>query len=105
MHVVRIGDVRPFPNLRPDKAQALKPLEEAAEVYAAHQAYEDATTECAHIPRIVEDARKDELYEIADCIFACGNLAHSLGCDDLAPYLAEVEMKNRERGRYDDTGR
>lgn len=28
--MVKIGDVRPFPGIEPDKAQALKPLEEAA---------------------------------------------------------------------------
>ena len=102
---VIVGDVRPFPDLKPDKAQALKPLEEAAEVYAAHQGYEDAAAECAHIPRIVEDAREDELMEIADCIVSCCNLAHALGCDDLTPYLAEVEKRNRKRGRYDDNER
>lgn len=99
---VRVGDVRPFPGIEPDKAQALKPLEEAAEVYAAHQAYEEAAAECAHIPSIVEDAREDELTEIADAIQACCNLAHALGCDDLTPYLAEVEKRNRKRGRYED---
>lgn len=38
---VRIGDVATFRDARPDKARALKPLEEAAEVFAAWQEYED----------------------------------------------------------------
>ena len=99
---VIVGEVEPFPDPKPDKAQALKPLEEAAEVYAAHQAYEEAAAECAHIPRIVEDARDDELTEIADTIMACCNLAHALGCDDLTPYMTDIEDKNRKRGRYED---
>lgn len=98
---VKVGEVLPFPGLKPDKAQALKPLEEAAEVYAAHQDYEDAAAECAHITRIVEDAREDELMEIADCIVSCCNLSHALGCDDLTPYMAACEERNRKRGRYD----
>lgn len=97
--------MRPFPGIEPDKEMALKPLEEAAEVYAAHQDYEDSAAECAHIPRIVEDAREDELMEIADTIQACCNLAHALGCDDLTPYLTACEQRNRKRGRYDDNGR
>lgn len=39
--------------------------------------------------------------ECADTIQACCNLAHALGCDDLTPYLAEVEKRNRKRGRYE----
>ena len=35
--IVEIGSVRTFPDVRPDKAQALKVVEEAAEVYAAWQ--------------------------------------------------------------------
>ena len=35
--IVEIGRVRAFPDVRPDKAQALKVVEEAAEVYAAWQ--------------------------------------------------------------------
>lgn len=40
--------------------------------------------------------------ECADTIQACVNLAHALGCDDLTPYLAEAEKRNRKRGRYED---
>ena len=32
-----LGEVRTFPDVRADKTQALKPLEEAAEAYAAWQ--------------------------------------------------------------------
>ena len=39
MHVVKIPPVRTFPGVAPDKAQALKPLEEASEIHAAWQDY------------------------------------------------------------------
>lgn len=98
MDSVKIGEVRPFPNVQPDKAQALKPLEEAAEVFGAWQTWDDA--------REIGD---DEdmgilnfiLFELADVIQACANLAHSLGCDDLTWHLSIVERRNRLRGRYE----
>ena len=96
-----IGEVKPFPNAKPDKAQALKPLEEAAEVYGAWQAWRDSTAELPESRLVSKWSRDDLLNEIADCIVACCNLAHALGCDDLTPYLESVEMKNRERGRYE----
>lgn len=40
--------------------------------------------------------------EIVDTIQACCNLAAALGVDDLTPYLAACEERNRERGRYGD---
>lgn len=90
MRYVKLGAVRAFPGAVPDKAQALKPLEEAAEVFGAWQRYG-------------ADDWKDVLVdEIADTIQACCNLASALGVDDLAPYLARCEERNRERGRYGD---
>lgn len=92
---VHVGDVRPFPGPVPDKAQALKPLEEAAEVYAAWQAWSDIDRD------VYGDAVDDApLIELADCIQACCNLAAAMGCSDIGPYLERVEAKNRERGRY-----
>lgn len=39
------------------------------------------------------------LDEVADCVQACCNLASSLGCSDLRPYMARCEGRNRGRGR------
>lgn len=39
------------------------------------------------------------LDELADCVQACCNLAHALGCSDMRPYMARCEGRNRERGR------
>ena len=90
MTFIKLGAVRAFPGAVPDKAQALKVLEEAAEVFGAWQRYG-------------ADDWKDVLVdEIADTVQACCNLASALGVDDLTPYLARCEERNRERGRYGD---
>lgn len=106
---VFVGIVEPFPDVAPDKAQALKPLEEAAEAYGAWQDFEsrdrlrDFDSDTGRL--LAKWAVDDVMGEIADTIQACCNLAHALGCDDLTPYLAEAEKRNRERGRYEDNGR
>lgn len=95
MTFIKLGAVRAFPGAVPDKAQALKPLEEAAEVFGAWQVYDsDDRTHKGYNGSILLD-------EIADTIQACCNLAASLGVTDLTPYLARCEERNRERGRYE----
>lgn len=91
MTYVKLGNARPFPGVRPDKAQALKPLEEAAEVFGAWQIWKLADNSVA---------REKLLGEIADAVQACCNLAAALGVDDLTPHLARCEERNMERGRY-----
>ena len=99
---VKLTSVRTFPSVAPTKAQALKPLEEAAEVFGAWR----HTPVGALDPTMCEGQRM-EIYatplidEIADCITACCNLAASLGVTDLTPYLARCEERNRKRGRYE----
>lgn len=107
MTFIKLGAVRAFPGAVPDKAQALKPLEEAAEVFGAWQNAEGSGEHYTD-PEI----RKISTYawaecevlidEIADTVQACCNLASALGVDDLTPYLARCEERNRERGRYGD---
>lgn len=95
-----------------DKDAALKPLEEAAEVYSAWQ---DAAYACddgfikngccspqGSVPctevgccRMMEHLAD----ELADTITACANLAARYGLD-LQAALDRVETHNRERGRY-----
>ena len=94
MQYIKLGNVKPFPNAAPTKAQALKVLEEAAEVVEAFKQRDprDVTHigyETAHV-----------LDAIADTIPASCNLAAALGVTDLTPYLARCEERNRERGRY-----
>lgn len=95
MQYIKLGNVKPFPNVQPDKAQALKVLEEAAEVVEAFK-QRDPRDE-THIGH----ATANVLDEIADTIQACCNLAASLGVTDLTPYLARCEERNRSRGRYE----
>lgn len=92
---VKLASVRTFPHVAPNKAQALKPLEEAAEVFGAWQVYDsDDMTHVGYNASVLLD-------EIADTVQACCNLASALGVTDLTPYLARCEERNRERGRYD----
>lgn len=89
---VRVGSVRRFDDVRPDKAQALKPLEEAAEVFGAWQD--------THLP---EDRRREKvLDECADVIQATLNLVAAFGVEDFRPYMKACERRNRERGRIAD---
>ena len=108
MRYIKLGGVRAFPRVAPDKAQALKVLEEAAEVFGAWQVWDsfnvDALREL-YTPgqlRLFGIAnRRDLLNEIADTIQACCNLASALGVEDMTSYLARCEERNRKRGRYD----
>lgn len=94
---VKLASVRTFPSARPDKEHALKPLEEAAEVFGAWQLMRD-TAEARLDPKHEMAYLMDE---IADTIQASCNLAAALGVTDLTPYLARCEERNRERGRYE----
>ena len=98
MTFVKLGAVRAFPGAVPDKAQALKPLEEAAEVFGAWQLMRDTVESGLN----AKYEKADLIDEIADTIQACCNLAAALGVYDLTPYLARCEEKNRRRGRYED---
>lgn len=97
MTYVKLGNVRPFPGAVPDKAQALKPLEEASEVREAWSLLDGMLS----IGLDGEHEREMLLDEIADTITACCNLASALGVTDLTPHLAACEERNRERGRYE----
>ena len=91
---VKIGNVLAFPNVKPDKAQALKVLEEAAEVFSAWQRWND--------PLKNEDFKHELMDEIADTIQACVNLASALNITDLNFEMQQCEIRNRKRGRYNE---
>lgn len=96
MQYMKLGNVKPFPNAAPTKAQALKVLEEAAEVVEAWKDYRDCVS--LGFKRGLLEMTIDE---IADTIQASCNLAAALGVTDLTPYLARCEERNRRRGRYE----
>lgn len=88
---VKIGEVATFPDAKADKAQALKVLEEAAEVFGAWQALD--TGECSSRKRI------GLLNECADVIQSVANLVYAMGERDFAPYMDACRERNEERGR------
>lgn len=93
---VTIPPVRTFPRVDTGKAQALKPLEEAAEIYAAWQAWQ----ECGG--RVLEDYARSRLVdECCDTIMAACNLLSALGVTDLTGAMAACVRRNERRGRYD----
>ena len=103
---VTIPPVRTFAHVEASKAQALKPLEEAAEVFAAwqewdryhsaHAVFDGPKAECAKAMKacIVD--------ECCDVITATCNLLAALGVTDLTDAMAKCEKRNDERGRYGD---
>lgn len=100
--VLKIGDVQLFDELRCDKAQALKVLEEAAEVFGAWQALESARKDGAVMPEYL--ARGELISECADVIQATANLAAAImreqGDDcDFRPAMEACRERNVERGR------
>ena len=94
---VTIGEVTTFANVQADKAQALKVLEEAAEVFGAWQVYDDSYEGVGSASD--EWVRNDLVDEIADTIQACANLAAAIGVDDMREAMSACEARNRERGR------
>lgn len=102
---VTIPTIRAFCNLEP-KAQALKPLEEAAEVFGAWQNIDRMSAKFVNVCEASAETmcalERDLMDEIADCIQSCANLAAMVGVSDLTPYMERCEERNRERGRYGD---
>lgn len=90
--------VEPFTKFIEPKAQALKPLEEAAEVFGAWQA-----SGIDGARSITPEMREDIVYECFDVIQSCVNLMESLGTTDeeLREATRKVYANNIERGRYD----
>ena len=90
--------VEPFTKFVEPKAQALKPLEEAAEVFGAWQA-----SGIDGSGSITPEMREDIVYECFDVIQACVNLMESIGTtdDELGEAVRKVYANNIERGRYE----
>ena len=90
--------VEPFTKFVEPKSQALKPLEEAAEVFGAWQASGIDGSDS-----ITPEMRKDIVYECFDTIQSCVNLLESIGTTEaeLKQAALKVHANNVERGRYD----
>ena len=88
---VKIGEVATFPDAKADTAQALKVLEEAAEVFGAWQQFDDGEKSAL--------SRWLVLAECADVIQATCNLLAGMGVTDFAPHMDMCRARNEERGR------
>lgn len=107
MSAFDLGAVSTFRDLHVDKVQALKPLEEAAEVFGAWQLLDEAPmVEVAtggSAPDGLIAARRGKLVdECADVCQAVANLLAALRVDgdEWAAAVGRCEKRNRERGRY-----
>ena len=90
---VNIGEVATFPGAKADKAQALKVLEEAAEVFGAWQEADDY----GFADFLVEPV----LDECADVIQATCNLIAGLGASSFVSWMDDCRERNEKRGRFD----
>lgn len=90
--------VVPLARFAEPKAQALKPLEEAAEVFGAWQA-----SGIDGAGSITPKMREGIVYECFDTIQSCVTLMESIGTTDseLREAARKVNQRNIERGRYE----
>lgn len=102
--MVHIGYVRTFSNVKADKAQALKPLEEAAEVFGSFQALcraDDGFSDMdEHTSEMMVDLQNELLDECADVIQATCNLIAALVVEDFTPFMVTCGARNDARGRF-----
>lgn len=93
---VKLGTVQTFTDVRPDKAQALKVLEEAAEVFGAWQLWDD----------LDPDDKRDGfngiylMNECADVIQATCSLIAAYGVTDFTVFMEGCRKRN-EQGRLE----
>ena len=96
-----IGTIQTFPNVRADKSQIVKIIEEASEVLnewkqlCGAQSKIVTCIECTYKCGTFDNC----ISEIADTIQACANLASALGVDDMRDAMSACEERNRARGR------
>ena len=89
---VNVGEVAVFSSAKADKEQALKIVEEAAEVFGAWQTWTDDDA-------CIND-REAIASECADVIQAVANMLHAIGVDDATLAMGECRRRNEERGRF-----
>lgn len=97
---VRVGSVRRFDEVKPDKAQVLKISEEVMEVFSARE--DIGRIGLVHGAFSLREVEDKILAECADVIQATLNLVAAIGVEDFRPWMKECELRNRERGRITD---
>lgn len=92
--------LRAFRDVRDDKAQALKPLEEAAEAFGAWQ-QRDAYRGCAAGP-CRDELRRDLIDECLDTVQATVNLLAAVGATqgEVTAAIGRMDARNDMRGRF-----
>ena len=92
---VKLGTVQTFAKVEPDKAQALKVWEEAAEVFGEWQLWDGLD------PDDKEDGFEPVclMNECADVIQATCNLLAAYGVTDFTAHMEFCRKRNVERGR------
>lgn len=92
-------NLRAFREVRDDKAQALKPLEEAAEVYGAWQDCDDMRLSPIMTAR--REYRQNLIDECMDVVQAVVSLLDAEGFtqEDVDAAIERCNERNRERGR------
>lgn len=91
-------NMRVFNDVSDSKGQALKPLEEAAEVFGARQKCDDmryATT------TICEAFREDLINECVDAVQAAANILAAVGATqgEVDAAIKRMDERNGDRGR------
>lgn len=97
-------EIQPFANVGETKAQALKPLEEAAEVFGAWQAFDNALLQTSGYgwgPNAYRNKEQDFIAECADLIQATANLlaAYDFSQEEIDAALEQCRRRNEARGR------
>lgn len=92
-------NLRTFREVRDDKVQALKPLEEAAEVYGAWQDCDDMRFSPIMTAR--REYRQNLIDECMDVVQAVVSLLDAEGFtqEDVDAAIERCNERNRERGR------
>ena len=98
---VKLGTVSTFADVKANKAQAVKILEESAEVFSAWECCYSSCSKKFENKCFSGDCviREGIAEECADVIQAVCNLLAALGVDDLTAVLDRCKQKNIERGR------
>lgn len=99
---VEIGTVQTFAGVEPDKAQALKVLEEAAEVFGAWQLWDGLDPgekrDGFNVIRLMNECA-DVIQATCNLIAAYGVAVH--GVTDFTTFMETCRKRNVERGRYE----
>ena len=84
------SNIPTFADVHPDKTQALKPLEEAAEVYGAWQLW--WMEPCEEHQQLVVN-------EVCDMFQAGANLLAAMGVESIESDMVRMRKRNEARGR------